>query len=91
MKVYIAGPITGNPDYLVHFHRAAEEFKNKGHIVLNPTILPAGLEWEEYMIITLRMVGVSDKILMLKGWEKSRGACEEHDLAKHLGIKIEYE
>lgn len=38
-KIYIAGKITGDPDYKTKFNTAAEAYKKKGYIVLNP--LPA--------------------------------------------------
>jgi len=38
-----------------------------------------------------RMNPETDIIYMVKGWSNSKGACEEHELAIHLGIKVEYE
>lgn len=36
MKLYIAGPITGVPDYAERFKRAEEDLKAMGHTVINP-------------------------------------------------------
>lgn len=47
MKVYIAGKITGDPDYLDKFQRAALKIRTEGHKVVSPTCLPDGLEWED--------------------------------------------
>lgn len=88
MKVYIAGPITGHPDYKQHFKRMEHRLKNQGHVVLNPAELPVGLEQEEYMKICLAMVDVSDAVLMLKGWEHSAGAIEEYAMADFDGKQI---
>jgi hypothetical protein len=44
MKIYIAGPMTGYPDYnRTAFFSKAKELMEEGHIVLNPALLPAGL------------------------------------------------
>lgn len=40
LKVYIAGKITGDPEYKRKFLSAHMEQKNEGHIVLNPAHLP---------------------------------------------------
>ena len=44
LKVYIAGKITGDPEYKRKFLSAHMEQKNEGHIVLNPAHLPRGHE-----------------------------------------------
>ena len=36
MKLYIAGPITGVPDYEERFKKAEEDLKAMGHTVINP-------------------------------------------------------
>lgn len=47
MKIYIAGPITGIPDYKERFAKAEAELKAKGHAVMNPAALPEGFEYSE--------------------------------------------
>ncbi|MDP4455455.1 DUF4406 domain-containing protein, partial [Escherichia coli] len=54
MKIYIAGPMTGYPDYnRAAFNAKASELMAEGHIVLNPAMLPGGLCQSEYMDICL--------------------------------------
>jgi hypothetical protein len=78
MKIYIAGPMTGIPDFnRLSFNEAARLLSEKGHIVLNPAVLPDGMKHEEYMTICLAMVEVCDMVALLPGWEKSKGACME--------------
>ena len=36
MKVYIAGKITGNPDYYEQFAEAEKLLTEQGHAVINP-------------------------------------------------------
>jgi len=90
-KIYISGAITNNPGYKVQFACAAAELAKQGYIVLDPTVLPEGLTWDNYMAIDYAIMRVCDAIYMLKGWEKSKGAKMEHDYAKLLKLKIFYE
>lgn len=40
LKIYIAGPMTGYPDYnRAAFNAKASELMAEGHIVLNPAVL----------------------------------------------------
>lgn len=88
-KFYIAGPMTGLPNCNREaFFIAAELLKAKGHIVLNPAILPDGLTQPECMQICISMLQCSNAIYMLKGWEKSKGAIAEKALAFKIGLEI---
>lgn len=42
MKIYLAGKISGNPNYKAEFVRTAIVYEAEGHIVLNPAELPEG-------------------------------------------------
>jgi hypothetical protein len=91
MKVYIAGKITGDPDYLDKFQRAALKIRTEGHKVVSPTCLPDGLEWEDYMHVCYALIDVSDAVHLLADWEDSRGARDEHRYALHTGKIVSYE
>lgn len=88
MKIYIAGPITGVPNFEKPFNEMQKLLEAEGHVVLNPTILPKGLEWEEYMPICFAMISPCDAIHMLDGWKNSKGARLEHEYAIQEGKKI---
>ncbi|EGR2141049.1 DUF4406 domain-containing protein [Vibrio cholerae] len=91
-KIYIAGPMTGLPEFnKPAFFNKEHSLKQDNWIVLNPAILPDGLQHHEYMEICLPMVRVSDAVFMMKGWEDSKGANMEHDYAKDIGLEIYYE
>lgn len=92
MKIYIAGPMSG----LVEFNRPAFMFNaakltGRGHVALNPAILPDGLSQAQYMDICLAMLRCADAIYLLNGWEASLGAIAEKSLAEKLGIEIKFE
>lgn len=78
MTIYIAGPMSGKPDYnRAAFERARIHLEGKGHIVLNPASLPLGLPERAYMPICMAMLEQADAIYCLEGWEDSRGAMAE--------------
>lgn len=82
---YIAGPITGVPDYAKPFNDAAAKLRQSGCQVLNPVELPAGMTEAAYMDICLAYVRHCDAIVMLPGWEDSDGATCERALAIKCG------
>lgn len=90
-KVYIAGPMTGLPDFnRKAFNDMADILRSRGHIVLNPATLPDGLEQHEYMDICIAMLRCSDTVCLLEGWTGSDGAKAEAALARKLKIEIEF-
>jgi len=92
MKIYIAGPMTGIPEFnRPEFNRTASALTNDGHVTLNPATLPDGLSQFEYMDICLAMLRCADAIYLLQGWESSAGARAEYALAEKLNIRRIYE
>lgn len=89
-KVYIAGPITGHPDYKQVFENVQRNLEAAGSVAINPAILPEGLSPGEYMAICLPMLLSADRVLFLHGWETSKGAMIEHALALYAGKEIGY-
>lgn len=93
MIVYIAGPMTGIADnnYPAFFAKE-EELTKSGYIVNNParTILAENEDetWENYMKKDLQMLLQSDMIVVLRGWESSRGARLEVSIGSQLGIPV---
>ena len=85
MKIYIAGRITGDPDYYEKFREAQVELEAQGHIVLNPAELPQGMHGEEYMRICFAMIDCADVVGMLSDWHESAGARLEHSYCNYIG------
>lgn len=90
MKIYIAGKITDNPDYKAEFCRLEHDLLTKGHIVLNPTILPLGMEYKDYIRICLSMIDCCDEVYLLPNWKDSHGARYEEKYARMKGKKVVY-
>jgi len=88
-RIYIAGPMSGLPDCnRLAFHTEANHQRERGHIPLNPAILPEGLTQAEYMACSLPMVMLADELVMLPGWRDSQGATAEFHLAMKYGKVI---
>lgn len=96
MATYIAGPMSGYLDYNhPAFHAKAAELRAAGEDVINPAENDAeiGLDapWDAYLRRDLILLAQHcDKIALLEGWEKSKGASLERYVGEKLGMTITY-
>lgn len=88
MKVYIAGKINGDPNYRAKFEEAERLLEDQGLTVLNPAMLPEGLEQADYMRICLAMLESADVVVLLHDWYISQGACLERGYAAYTGKRV---
>lgn len=92
MKVYISGPITGLPyeEAEKAFNDAEIRLQEQGYEVVNPLNngLPTSATWNEHMRADLKLLLDCDAIYLLKGYQNSKGAMIEYDLAIKLGYHI---
>lgn len=89
MRIYIAGPMTGLPQFnYPAFFEAAERLRALGHQVENPADNPPPpcKTWRGYMRLALRQLVTCDAVALLPGWEESRGARIERRLANDLDL-----
>lgn len=77
MVLYLSGAITADSNYYSKFRVAHGEIGAKGHDVLNPAMLPAGMSYDKYLDIDFAMLRAADGIVMLDGWKESTGAKAE--------------
>ena len=73
-KIFLSGPITGEPDYFEKFLAAATYLECKGWRVLNPAVLPGNLDPDDYLPITTAMIDRADAVVLLQGFAHSDGA-----------------
>lgn len=90
--VYIAGPMTGIPQHnYPAFAYVATALRGNGIDARSPHELDGGSmdrSWEWYMREALKMLLECDEIVLLPGWENSRGARIERDVAGALGMSV---
>ena len=100
MKVYIAGPMTGLPEYnYTAFNVVAMGLRFSGHDVVNPVELGEKygtadeinsdpVKLADLLLEELDALKTCDAIYLLPGWQSSRGARNELKLALEKGLKI---
>jgi hypothetical protein len=98
VKLYLAGPMRGVPDYnFPAFRAAALRLRFSGYEVWSPAERDieenrdpneiGELALKDYMADDLRAVCQSDAIVLLPGWENSTGAQLELHVARTCGIQ----
>lgn len=101
MRVYLAGPMTGLPEYnFPAFMTAAAQLRAVGHYVFNPAEadlekwgsmaeIEAKATYRECLRTDLNWIlDHAEAIALLPGWEKSKGVAAELALSKALGLEV---
>lgn len=92
MTVYIAGPMTGLPEFNhPEFNRVAEVLRGRGLEVINPAEFFGGdttREHREYMREAVASLLEAEALAFLPGHENSRGATLELQIAYALGLEV---
>lgn len=84
-KIYIAGKITGVPNYKDKFtNMESELLKIPGTAVINPAALPTGLEPADYARICFAMIDSSDIVVFAPNYKKSQGALLEMQYCRYI-------
>ena len=94
-RVYISGPIEHHDleERRAAFGRAEQLLELHGFQSVNPMKngLPDEAHWREHMRADIALLLGCDFIYMLQGWELSKGAKLELDVASSCGIKVLFE
>lgn len=92
-RIFISGPMTGVPDYMVKFAEAKVELLDAGYTdIINPAIVNNSLipilSYSELVEMCYKELDFCDQIYMLHGWENSKGANIELAYAKSRNMEI---
>lgn len=90
-RIYVCGPMTGLPKLnYPRFNEVAGKLRKQGFLVNNPAEIKGDetWTWEMYMREALKLMLECEIVLVLNGYEHSRGAMVEIQLAKELGMKV---
>jgi hypothetical protein len=91
LTVYLAGPISNEPKWKEYFNDAAARFRENGYLVQNAADHGEDdFSREEYMSKDFLRLIESDVVVLLPGWENSRGALVEYQVALETGKEIQY-
>ena len=94
-KVYISGAIAHYDlkERMATFDHAARYLSIKGYEPVNPfeNGVSQDAHWMEHMRVDIALLLKCDCIYMLQGWELSKGAKLELDVASSCGIKVMFE
>ena len=99
MRIYLSGKITGREieDYTRQFARAESFYKTGGFDVVNPVTIGElilknnpNAKWGDFMAEDLKALRTCTHIVLLEGWEESKGAKMEKAEAEKLGLEIMY-
>ena len=84
--------MSGLPDFnYPAFFDAADVLDRAGFTVGNPAAdgqVP-GWSWEQYLRRALRLMLECDGVAVLDGWERSRGARLEVEVAEQIGMRVD--
>lgn len=92
-RVYVAGPMTGLPEYnFPLFNATAARLRAEGWHVENPAEHGhvEGAGWADYLRYDLSRIVTCGAVHLLPGWSNSKGARLEVYVASVLGIEVQY-
>lgn len=104
MRLYVAGPMSGYPEHnFPAFRTAAKILRSMGHDVTSPVemdesdgfdattapnVAPGSEQWAAFLARDIKVVVDVEGVVVIEGWEKSRGAALEVHVARELGKPV---
>ena len=91
-KIYLSGQITGKRNYkgLFLFAERLARFCDASRVFNPASQIPDSLDYGQAMRRCVVALAECDAIVMLPGWNFSKGAKVEHEVAKACGMNLVY-
>ena len=88
---YLSGPMTGLPEYnYPYFNTVAAALRLWGYTIVNPAELnDSTVPFEQCLRTDIKALCDCTGIILLSGWERSKGAHLELHIAHRLGLSIQ--
>ena len=96
MRTYLSSGMTGIAIDVYERQFADEQARQEalGHAVINPATLNTVMTNRTYSDCLRHDLAIllvaCDRVVMLPGWQRSKGARCEHDVAQCIGLVVEY-
>lgn len=93
MKVFISQPMNGKSDRMIREERkrVAVLCERNGLEVIDSVFDMGPGSAIKYLAKSIELIDDADRVIMMKGWERSRGCRIEHEVAVAYGREVVYE
>lgn len=90
MRIYIAGKVTNNENFIEDFQRKEHELKKDGFEVINPIVEQyiGVFTYDEWLEHGIWLLDKCEAIYMMKDWKESNGARIEYIYACVKGLMV---
>lgn len=92
MKVFISQPMDGKSDRMIREERqlVVEACEKNGLEVIDSVFDMGPGSAIKYLAKSIELMDDADRVVMMRGWEKSRGCRIEHEVAIAYGREVVY-
>lgn len=92
MRVFISQPMNGKSDRMIREERqpVVEACKKNGWEVIDSVFDMGPGSAIKYLAKSIELMDDADRVVMMKGWERSRGCRIEHEVAVAYGREVVY-
>lgn len=93
MRVFISQPMNGKSDRMIREERqpVVEACEKNGLEVIDSVFDMGPGSAIKYLAKSIELIDDADRVVMMKGWERSRGCRIEHEVAVAYGREVVYE
>lgn len=95
MTIYISGPIAHHDlaGQKRKFSLLETQLQAKGYKVINPfrNGVPDDAHWSAHMRVDIGLLLSADAIILMPGWEQSKGCKLELDVATTIGLPVYFQ